>query len=336
MSWLPWEIGDFMDILTLIKNKAKEKKNKILLIEGEDNRIIKAASMAVKDKICQPVLLGDEELIKKIAAKDGVDLNGIEILEYKGHPKLNEFAQQLYKLRKHKGLTLEKAKELLQNPNYFGALMLKLGLYDGAVGGCKYSTAEWMRPVFQVIGTKKGVTTVSAICIAHIKDKVYFFSDTDFIIKPEKEQLAQIAVNAAKFVNGLGIIPKIAVLSYSTKGSGEHPSLQLIRDSILIVREKHKEIIIDGELQLDAAINPDAAKRKGADAILHGDANVLIFPDITVGNVLLHALMQWTDCKVFGSFPVGLSKPVANGGRSMTAEQICDIITACAMLANLR
>lgn len=325
-----------MDILKLIEQKAKEKKRKILLVEGEDDRLIKAAEMAVKEKVCEPILLGNKKKIEKIAKENKVSLNNITILDYENHPDLNKFAEELAELRKHKGLTVGQAKELLKNPNYFGALMVKLGKADGAIGGCKYSTAEWIRPVFQIIGTKKGVPIVSAVCFFVINTKVYFFSDTDFNIKPDKEQLAQIAINAADFVNGLGIKPKVALLSYSTKGSGEHESLTFIREALEIVKTKRPDIIIDGELQLDAAINPDAAKRKCPDSPLKGEANILIFPDITVGNVLTHALAQWTNYTWYGSFPVGLDKPVINGGRSFDAKQIYNLILACAMECNLK
>jgi phosphate acetyltransferase len=325
-----------MDILKLIKDRALEKSNKILLIEGEDERVIEAASMAVKEKVCRPTLLGDRGKIEKAAKEKGISLDGVEVLDYENHPEIDEYAERLAELRKHKGLTKEKAKELLKNPNYFGALMLKLGECDGAVGGCKFSTAEWMRPVFQIIGTKEGVKTVSAVCFFIVKDRVLFFSDTDFSIKPDTEQLAQIAINAADFVKGIGVGPKVALLSYSTKGSGEHPSLQPIRDALEIVKKKRSDILIDGELQLDAAINPEAAKKKCPDSVLKGEANVLVFPDITVGNVLTHGLMQLTDYKFYGSFPVGLAKPIMNGGRSFNAKEIFDAITACAMECNLK
>jgi phosphate acetyltransferase len=321
-----------MEILKLIKSKAKEKKRKILLIEGEDERLIEAAYLAVRDKICSPILLGKKFEIESKAAKLKISLKDIEILN---HEVSEKHVNKLVEIRKHKGITADEAKKLLENPNYYGALMLKLGIADGAVGGCKYSTAEWMRPVFQIIGTKKGVTTVSAICFFIIKDKVFFFSDTDFNIRPDKEQLAQIAINAADFVKALGIKPKVALLSYSTKGSGEHESLSLQRDALKIVNEKRKDILIDGELQLDASVNPASAKRKCPNSVIGGDANVLIFPEISVGNVLTHALFQWTDYKFYGSFPIGLAKPVMNGGRSFNAKQIYDLITACAMECNI-
>ena len=325
-----------MDILNLIKEKAQQKTNKILLVEGEDGRVVKAASLAVEEGICDPVLLGNKDMIIKAAAKKGASLDSITIVDYLNHPKLDEYAEKLAEIRSHKGLTVEKAKELLKNPNYFGALMLKLGEVDGAVGGCKYSSADWMRPVFQIIGAKEKGKIISAICFFIIKDKTYFFADTDFNIKPDAKQLSQIALNAASFVKGLGIEPKVAFLSYSTKGSGEHESLTLIRDALEYTKLKDPNLIVDGEMQLDAAVNPDAAAKKCPDSVLKGDVNTMIFPDIAVGNVLIHGLSQWTDYRFFGSFPIGLAKSVMNGGRSFDAKQIYDIITGCAMQTNLK
>jgi phosphate acetyltransferase len=215
-------------------------------------------------------------------------------------------------------------------------MMLHNGDVDGAVGGCKYSTAEWMRPVFQIVGTAEGVSTVSAICFFVIKDKPIFFADTDFVIKPDAAELSQIALNSASFVRGLGIEPKVAFLSYSTKGSGEHESLDLIRNALALSVKADPNLVADGEIQHDAPVNPDAASKKCPDSVLAGDANVLIFPDITVGNVLTHALVQWTDYPFFGSFPVGLAKPVMNGGRSFDASKIFHLIVAAAAQVNMK
>lgn len=325
-----------VDVVALMKKLATKKLRKILLIEGEDERILKGAVMAVEKNICEPVLLGNQKIILKLSAKLGLDPSGISIIEYKGHPKLDDYARELAEIRKKKKLSIEEAKKLLENPNYFGALLLRLGEVDGAVGGCKYSTADWMRPVFQVVGSKEGISIVSGICFMSFKDKTFFFADTDFIIKPNKEELAQIAINSNDFVKGLGIKPKVALLSHSTKGSGEHPSLEFIRDALRIVKKKRPDIVIDGEMQFDAAINPKAAKKKCPDSPIKGEANVLVFPDIAVGNVLIHALMEFTDSELYGSFPVGLSKPVINGGRNFSAKEIYDSILACAAEANMK
>ncbi|MFH1848923.1 MAG: phosphate acyltransferase [archaeon] len=325
-----------MDIQSLIKNKARSEVRQILLIEGEDERVVKAASLAAEERICEPVLLGRKELIVKAASKAGANLDGVGIEEYHNHAETEAMAEKLCELRKKKGLKIDQAKNMLKDPNYFGAMLVKLGKYDGAVGGCSYSTAAWMRPVFQIIGTKEGIGTVSAVCMMVIKDKLYFFSDTDFVIEPDSAQLADIAVNASDFAKALGVNAKVALLSYSTHGSGEHPCLEHIREAMQNINKRRPDIVIDGEIQLDAAVSVAAAEKKCSGSILKGDANVLVFPHITVGNVLIHAMNQWTDYELYGSFPQGLGKAIMNGGRSFDARQICDTIAGCAMQVNLK
>ncbi len=324
-----------MAIMDLIKEKAKKKINKIAMIEGEDERVIEAANIALKEKIAKPVLIGEESKIKQVAKKHKLSLDGIEIIDYKNYKDIDKLAEKLYDLRKHKGLTLEEAKEWLKNPNYFGALITKIGLVDGVVGGCKFSTAEYMKPVFQVIGKRKGVLLVSGVFMMEHKGRIIILSDGDFNIVPNAEELAQIAINAADFAKGFGFKPKVAMLSHSTKGSGEHPILEKIRKAIDIVKEKRSDIIIDGELQFDAAYNADAAKRKCPDSPIKGDANVMIFPDIMSANIFAHSLLQLTDMPFIGTFAVGLDKIAVNGGRGNNAEQINNCIMYCAMQINM-
>ncbi|MBR9699202.1 phosphate acetyltransferase [Candidatus Woesearchaeota archaeon] len=323
-----------MDIIAELKEKAQKNPKRLLFVEGDDMRVVKAAALCAAAKVCKPVVLAKKES-QEDAKKEGIALEGIDFIDYITSDKLDDYVAKLVELRKHKGMTEEKARELLKNPAYFGAMMLKLKEVDGAAGGNSMSTAEWMRPVFQVVGPKKGVKTVSAVCFIPMKEKVVFFGDTDFIIDPNVEQLAQIAINAADFAKGIGIEPKVALLSYSTKGSGEHEVLKPIREALALVKKQRPDIIVDGEMQVDAAVNPKAAQKKSPDSPLKGEANVLIFPNITVGNVLIHSLGQWTDYKLYGSFPVGLSRPVANGGRSFSPEQIFEsVVPLCAEIAH--
>jgi len=324
-----------MGIMDLIKEKAKKKLNRIAMIEGEDERVIEAANIALKEKIAKPVLIGEEKKIKDVAKKHNLSLNGIEIIDYKNYNDIDKLAEKLYELRKHKGLTLEKAKEWLKNPNYFGALITKLGLVDGVVGGCKYNTAEYMKPVFQVIGKRKDILLVSGVFMMEHKGRVIILSDGDFNIMPNEEELAQIAINAADFAEGFGFKPKVAMLSHSTKGSGEHPIVERIRKATEIVKQKKPELVIDGELQFDAAYNADAAKRKCPDSPIQGDANVLIFPDIQSANIFAHSMLQITDIPFIGTFAVGLDKIAVNGGRGYGAEKIADCIMYCAMQINM-
>ena len=324
------------DIKEIIKQKAKKSLKRILLIEGEDERIIEAAALAVKEKVAKPILIGNDAKIKAAAKKVKADLKGITIIDYKKFKNKEKFARKLYELRKHKGLTLPEAKKLLENPNYFGAMLLKMGYADGNVGGCKFSTAEHMRPALQVLGTKQGTKTVSGVFFIMAEDRTFVFSDSDINIIPDEGQLAEIAINANDCAKAVGFKPKVALLSHSTKGSGEHPSLESIRNALKIVKQKRPDIIIDGELQFDAAVNPFAAKQKCPDSVIKGDANVLIFPSIESANINLHALHQLAkNLTDFGSIIWGLSKPVTNGGRSWSYKEVFDAICVCAFQANL-
>ena len=324
-----------IDAKNRLLDLAKKKLRKILLVEGEDERVIEAARLAKGRKVAEPLLLGSQKNIEKIAKKNKINVEGIEIIDYLRLKDFGYYVNQLVEIRKNKGMDKEEAKKLLKNPNYFGALYLKLGKVHGAVGGCRYSTAEWMRPVFQVIGKKDGVICVSGLFIFTIKNRMFVCSDSDFVIAPSAEELAQIAVNAAGFAKAFGLKPKVAFLSHSTKGSGEHPVLERIRKAAKIANEKAPEFLIDAEYQFDAAINPNSAKRKCPNAKIQGDANVLIFPEIMSANIFAHSFTQLTDSKTYGTFPVGLQKAVANGGRSFNAEQIVDSIISCAAQINM-
>ncbi len=325
-----------INIVALIKDCARKHLKRVLLVEGEDDLIIEAASKAVAEKLAKPVLLGDERIIKNIAKDKKINLDGIEILDYKKLDDLNsKYAKQLYELRKAKGLELEEAQRLIQNPNYFGTLYVRFGKADAVIGGCKFTTAEFMKPAFQVIGKRKDVVCASGVSAIVMDDKVIFLSDTDFNIKPSVEELAQIAMNAAECAQSLGFTPKVALLSHSTKGSGEHPSLQPIREALAIVKKKKPELIIDGEMQADVAINPNSAKRKCPDSVIQGDANILIFPDIFSANISCHLLHQLAKIEIFGSFAWGMDKPVTNGGRGYNADEILNVIATAAFQANL-
>ncbi|HIH43241.1 TPA: phosphate acetyltransferase [Candidatus Woesearchaeota archaeon] len=325
-----------VDIVNLIKERARKHLKKVLLVEGEDDRIIEAASKAVAEKLAKPILLGDERIIKNIAKDKQISLVGIEILDYKKLDDLNSrYAKQLHELRKAKGMELEEAQHLIQNPNYFGTLYVRLGKADAVVGGCKFTTAEFMKPAFQVIGKRKDVVCASGVSAIVMADSVIFLSDTDFSIKPSVEELAQIAMNAAECAQSLGFIPKVALLSHSTKGSGEHPSLLPIREALAIVKKKRPELIIDGEMQADAAISPNSARRKCPGSVIQGDANVLIFPDIFSANISCHLLHQLAKIEIFGSFAWGMDKPVTNGGRGYNADEILNVIATAAFQANL-
>lgn len=324
-----------IDIKKKLVKLAQSQKRRILLIEGEDERVIEAARFAADKNLVHPLLLGSRKEIEKIAKKKGISLENIEIVDYLKLGDFYDYVHKLVEIRKKKGMAKDEAEKLLKNPNYFGALYVRLGKADGALGGCKYSTAEWMKPVFQVIGKRDDVFCVSGCFILTIKDRMFICSDSDLVIAPSAEELAQIAVNAAAFAQQFGLSPKVALLSHSTKGSGEHPSLDRIREACKIANDKAPEFLIDAEYQFDAATNPKSAARKCPGAKIQGDANVLVFPEIMAANIFAHSFTQLTDCRMYGTFTVGLRNAVANGGRSWNAEQIVDGIVSCAAQVNM-
>lgn len=318
-------------IFTFIKNKAKEKQRTVVISEGWDDRVLQATAHILSEKLCTIILLGDEKLIQKNMRKAGITCT-TEIINPKTSPLKKELACALYERRKNKGMSLEEAHKLIVDDNYFGATMVLQGLADGLSGSCICSTADLMRPSLQVLGTAAGASLVSEVAIMHDtkKDRLFFVSDCSLNVDPTPEQLAQIAVSAAECTQHFNYTPKVAVLSFSTKGSGEHPILLPLRKAIEIVKQRNPKLIIDGELQVDAAVNPDGARRKCPTSPLKGQANVLIFPNLTAANIFCHSMLQFSDMDFLFSMLMGMRKPVTIMGRSSTMEHIerCILLTA--------
>ena len=318
-------------LFTFIRKKAKEKLRTVVICEGWDERVLKATAKLLKEKLCRIILLGDEKIIKEKMKTAGVKFDA-EIINPKTAKQKKDLAHALYERRKSKGMTPEEANKLIEDVNYFGATMVLKGLADGMSGSCICSTAELMRPALQVLGTAEGSNLVSEVAIMHDtkKDRLFFVSDCSLNVDPTPEQLAQIALNAAECARYFHYTPKIALLSFSTKGSGEHPILAPLRKTLEMVKQRNQKLLIDGEMQVDAAVNPDAARRKCPDSPLKGGANILIFPNLSVGNIFCHALLQFSEMEFLFSMLMGIKKPVTIMGRSVDAEHIerCILLTA--------
>ena len=321
-----------MEFKELVEKKAKENKAKIVMPEGFDPRVIEAAAKFTKEGFGEIVLLGDPNEITEKAKELGHDISKCEIMDYLNYEKLDEMADALAELRKHKGVTKEKALELLKDYSYFGCMMAKMGLVDGVSGSCVCPTADLMRPALQIIKTKPGVKLVTEMLISHDpKDgKTYFFSDGSLNIEPTPEELCQIGLNAADFVNSFEITPKVAFLSFSTRNSGQSEVYKGVIEATKMAQEARPKYIIDGEMQGDAAVNPDAARRKCPDSPIKGDANILITPNLTCGNILLHLLMQLGRLETLYMNVLGIAKPVAILGRSSPADRILNVTIMCA------
>lgn len=323
------------EMIDVMKEKAKKKPAKIVVCEGWDERCLQATSEILQEGLAEVILLGNEEEINLKAKSARADISKAQIHDFKNSPLKKDLAEKLFKLREKKGMTMDQASKLIENENYFACMYAYSGYADAVAGSAICSTADLMRPVLQIL--RKPNTLVSEVSIIDdVKNnRVLFGSDGSMNIEPSAEDLCQISLNAAECVRDFGIAPKIAILSFSTKGSGgETPGILAIRKSVDLVREKDKDIIIDGELQVDAAVHPWAAKRKCPDSPLKGEANTLIFPNLTASNIFFHSMLQFSDAKLEFTVIKGLQKPVAILGRSTPLDTVRTMMISLAMQVN--
>ena len=324
------------NILDEIKIKAKALQKTIVLCEGEDSRVVKAAADATKEGVAKIVLLGDEAAIK--AANPDVDLTGVTIINPLTSEKLPEYNAKLCELRASKGMTPDQAAKLLQDGTYFGAMMLKMGEVDGLVSGACHSTANTLRPGLQIIKTAKGVSSVSSfnlmICPPQgnqfCPDGLVVFADCGLNPTYTSEGLdcAIATANSAKAI--AGIDPKVAMLSFSTKGSAKHDNVTLVAEAVKIAKEKAPELKLDGELQFDAAIVPSVAALKAPDSEVAGKANVFIFPELQSANIGYKIAERLGGFMAVGPICQGFAKPMNDLSRGCKSE---DIVAAVAITA---
>ncbi len=304
------------DLIEKIIPKAKGKK--VVIAEGWDERVLRATKEIVDENMCSIILLGTEKEIVEKSKKIKLDIQKIKIIDWKNSQQKKTFAKELYELRKTKGMTEKDAEKLIEDGNYFGAIMVKRGDADALCGSCICPTADLLRPALQIFKTKKNGSLVNEVMIWEDTQtkKIYFTTDSSLNANPDAEQLAQMAVNAASCARSFGCTPKVALLSFSTKGSGQNECVSHIAHAVELAKKKEPQLIIDGEFQLDAAVNPDACKRKSPHSSLKGDANVLVFPDLNSGNIFAHGMVQFSRLKWLFSSMQGIGKPVSIYGRS--------------------
>jgi len=314
--------------ITDIIEKAKAGPRTIVLPEGADERVTEAAKMITAEGIANVVVLGDEAAAERAG-------EGVTVINPETSEKLDEYAAAFYELRKHKGLTLEQAKETLKQVNYFGMMMVQCGDADGLVSGAAHSTADTVRPALQII---KG-SFVSSVFFMCVQDTTYIFSDCALVENPDADQLAHIAVSSSLTALSFGVPADTAILSYSTKGSA---SSSLVNKAIEAT-EKAKEMLaadhpdalvrLDGELQLDAAIVPKVAASKAPDSELSGEARVLIFPDLNAGNIGYKLVQRLGGAEAYGPMLQGLNKPVNDLSRGCSVEDIVGLTAITAVQA---
>lgn len=325
-----------MEFIEQIKNRAKINLKTIILPESNDVRILKATELILKEKIANIILIGNEEKIKEDALLNSINIEGARIVEPLKYKKTDEYIYLLYELRKEKGMTIEEAKDLvLNNPIYFAAMMVKNNDADGYVSGANHTTADTLRPALQIIKGAEGVNTVSAFFVMTLPDNsfgekgVFIYSDCGLNENPTSDQLADIAISSEKsfrdFVNPEGKA-KIAMLSYSTFGSAHSELTEKVALATKIVKQRKPEILVDGEMQLDAAIIPEVAKLKAPDSKVAGNANVLIFPDLNSGNIAYKLTQRLAHAHAYGPLCQGMAKPVNDLSRGCSAEDIVGIV----------
>jgi phosphate acetyltransferase len=319
------------NILDTLKEKAKANPKKIVFPEAYEEKMLKAVDALLKEKIVTPYLIGERPAIEAKAREFGVSITGAEVRDPKADANLDAFSQEYYELRKNKGMTPENAKAAMLLPHYFGAMMIRKGLADGMVSGLNSETKPFI-PAFTIIGTKEANHKVSGffMMLWPSDNRLLFFADSSTIIDPDINDLANIAIDTAESAKSFGIEPKVALLSFSTRGSAKHAMVDKVREATNIAKSKRPDLMIDGELQVDAALVPEVAKKKCPDSPLQGAANVLVFPDLNAGNIAYKLVERLAKATAIGPLLQGLKKPVNDLSRGCSVQDIVDvsIITA--------
>src|SRR5699024_137945 len=327
-----------MSLLDVLQEKLSGKNVKIVLPEGEDERVLTAATQLQSTDYVTPVLLGNEANVNALAKDKGLDISNLEIID----PETSDLKQELVTafVERRKGKATEaQAQEMLKDVNYFGTMLVYTGKAEGLVSGAAHSTGDTVRPALQIIKTKPGVTKTSGIFFMIKGEEQYIFGDCAINPTLEAQDLAEIAVESAKSAQSFGMSPRVAMLSFSTKGSAKSDDVEKVSNAVALAQEKVetdqlKDVGIDGEFQFDAAIVPEVAKKKAPDAQIQGDANVFIFPSLEAGNIGYKIAQRLGGYDAVGPVLQGLNSPVNDLSRGCSIEDVYNlsIITAAQTL----
>ena len=331
-----------MNFIDGIKDRARKEMKTIVLPEASDLRVVTAAAIVLKEEYANVVLVGNEENIRKMAEENGLDISRAIIVNPLNAENAKVYAENLYELRKAKGMTLEQAEELIKDEVYYGMMMVKMNDADGLVSGAIHSTADTLRPALQILKTAPGTKLVSAFFLMVVpdceygEDGVFVFGDCGLNENPNAEQLAEIAHSSSEsFEQLVGKKAKVAMLSYSTMGSAKSELTQKVIDATRIVKENYPEIKVDGEMQLDAAIVPSVGKSKAPNSEIAGNANTLIFPDLNAGNIGYKLTQRLAKAEAYGPLCQGIARPVNDLSRGCSAEDIAGVVAITAVQAQV-
>ena len=319
--------------LRKVHSIARKNPRKIVFPEGTEERILKATEEVLKKKIAHPILIGNSRKIKNNAKKLKlkIDFSKVEIHDNKKSKLLKEFTETFYNLRKHKGISKKQATEIVKDINYFGTMMLYSDLADGLVTGTTFPTDDSIRPALQIIKTQEKFHKVSGIFFMVLEKRLLLFADAAITINPNSHDLVDIAIDTAETAQKFGIKPRVAMLSFSTKGSADHPLVDKIKEAVAILKYKRPDIIVDGDLLVDTALVPKVAKKKCPSSLIQGDANVLIFPDLQSANIAYKLVERLAKAQAIGPLLQGLKKPVNDLSRGCSYQDIVNVtaFTVC-------
>ncbi len=329
-----------MELLDQIREKARNLQKRIVLAEGTELRTLRATEILIREKLAKIILLGDPLIIKEIASREGITISGAEIIDPKTSPQREHYAQLMVEIRKSKGLTTQEALESLNNPLVFGPLMIKAGDADGEIAGAINSTGDVLRPALQYVKTLPGVSVVSGVFFMLFKDKtigengILVFSDCAVMPDPDERQLAEIAVTTAKTARSIANIePRVAMLSFSTKGSAQHPLVSKVENATKIAQEMAPDLMIDGELQLDAALSEEVGRLKCPGSKVAGKANVLVFPGLEAANIGYKLVQRLAGAEAIGPILQGMAAPINDLSRGCSVSDIVNMVAITAIQA---
>jgi len=318
-----------------LMDKAKVNKQRIVLPEGDCDRVLRAAATALKQDIADIILLGNPDTIQAKATELGLDLSHAQLIDHLHAPDFEDYADTLAELRKAKGLTLEEARDLMKDGAYYGTMMVYKGVADGMVSGAEHTTANTIRPALQFIKTKPGLSMVSGAFLMCYNGSLQVFADCAVTPNPTAEQLSEIAVVTADTARLFGLEPKVAFLSYATGESSKGPSVDLVKEAVRLTQEKKVNFTFEGPIQFDAAVDEQVAQTKLPNSPVAGHANVFVFPELNTGNCCYKAIQRalGDNCLAVGPILQGLNKPVNDLSRGATVKDIINTIAFTAVFA---